>query len=352
MLHKLGERIDRCAAEIDSRNRRNLVVFSNGALLVSFIVFLASLIWPYYRALLLSHGILSLYSAFLFFCSRYIQQRRLRYIRLFMYLAFAPIMTAGVLLGSFFDPSRAAVSIVIFLCILPLFIIDKPWRIIAYQLFFAAAFVVCSFLSKTPEIFREDVFYLPIYLALGIGANIFTMYDKIESAENCVRSRRESEHDPLTELYNRKSGEEKIKSLFRARVHGTFAILDIDNFKQINDSLGHQAGDAALCTVSDAVQKVFRSSDVVWRLGGDEFAVYAVNMLDADTCRSRFEALARRLAEAETPPYGKLALRTSVGCTICAGERLDFEAIYKSSDAALYEAKNAGKGMIVVRGAP
>lgn len=352
MLNKLGERIDRCAAEIDSRNRRNLVVFSNGALLVSSIVFLASLLWPYYHALLLSHGLLFLYSGLLFFGSRYIQQRKLRRIRLILYLAFAPIMTAGVLLGSFFDPGRAAVSIVIFLCILPLFIIDKPWRIIGYQLFFAAAFVVCSFLSKTPEIFREDVFYLPIYLALGIGANIFTMYDKIESAESYVRIRHESEHDPLTELYNRKSGEEKLKSLFRAQVHGTFAILDVDNFKQINDRLGHQAGDAALCAVSDAVQKVFRSSDVVWRLGGDEFAVYAVNMLDADTCRRRFEALAGRLAEAETAPYGKLGLRVSVGCTICAGERLDFELIYKSSDAALYEAKNAGKGMIVVHSAP
>ena len=349
MLGKLAERIDRCSEEVDFRNRRNLVIFSNGALAVSSIILLASLIWPYYRPLLLTHGMLFLYSAVLFFFSRFCQQKQLRHIRLAMYLAFAPIMAAGVLLGSYYDPSRAAVSIMIFLCILPLFIIDKPWHIIAYQLFFATVFVVCSRVFKSTAVFLEDIFYLPIYLALGIGANLFSLIDKVESAENFVRIRHESEHDPLTELLNRKSGEEKMKSLFSAQVHGTFAIIDIDDFKQINDRLGHQAGDAALRSVSDGIRRVFRASDVLWRMGGDEFAIYAVNMLDADTCRKRFEALTRQLAETEIPPYGRMELHVSIGCTICAGEHLDFETIYQRSDAALYEAKSAGKGTIVVK---
>lgn len=349
MLRKLSERADRCAAEIDSRNRRNLVLFSDGALLIAAAAFAASLIWPYYRSFLLSHGLLLLYTVALFFFARFCQQKQLKHIRAAMYLAFAPYMAGAVLLGSFFDPSRPAVTIIIFLCVLPLFIIDKPRRVVAYQAGFAAVFVVCAYFAKPLSVFYDDVFYLPIYLSFGVGANILVMTDKIESAENVVRIRHESEHDALTELLNRKSGEEKLQAMFRAQIHGTFAVADIDNFKSFNDRYGHQAGDAVLCEVSRAMRSVFRASDIIWRLGGDEFAIYAVNMLDPATCRKRFEALTERIAAAQIPPYGTLSIRVSVGCVICRGERLDFEQIYQASDAALYEAKNAGKGTIVIR---
>ena len=89
----------------------------------------------------------------------------------------------------------------IFLCILPLFIIDKPWHIIAYQLFFATVFVVCSRVFKSTAVFLEDIFYLPIYLALGIGANLFSLIDKVESAENFVRIRHVEPDGRLVEAF-------------------------------------------------------------------------------------------------------------------------------------------------------
>ncbi len=348
MLHKFDTRIDKCAAEIDKRNRRNFCMLANGAMLFSVFIFLITIILPYYRPLLFSHAFLVLYSVLLFFLSRWCQQKNTKRIRPVMYLAFAPILIAGVLMGTCLDPANPAVSIIIYICILPLFIMDKPWRILLYQLFFAAVFVLFSRYFKTQEVFLSDVRYLPIYLGLGMATNVFSLMERVESAENYVRIQHESEKDMLTGLFNRKSGEEKVRDLFKAKVPGTFAILDIDDFKAINDQYGHQTGDEVLRKVSAALNSTFRSTDVIWRLGGDEFSVFAISMVDEDTCQQRFRELNLRLQEIRTAPASSRRISVSVGCTICMNETPVFEDVYHTSDVALYKAKKSGKGRLII----
>lgn len=349
-LHALNGLVREYAAEIDKRNRSSFVLFSNGALILSALIFSVTLLVPDYRSLMPSHGIIFLYSALLFFFSRWCSQKNDAYIRLEMYLAFVPLLVGAVLLGTVLDPLKPAISIVIYICLLPLFIIDRPDRIIAYQIFFAVVFVIMSRLCKPAQIFRDDTLYLPIYLALGIGTNIFSLMERVESAKNYCLLRHESERDSLTTLLNRKSGEEKLKVLFQSQVHGTFAIVDIDDFKGFNDRYGHQTGDCILQEVSRAILSVFRTSDIVWRLGGDEFAVYAVNMTDAATCIRRFEAVRDRLSAISLPAGVNEKISVSVGCTVCLGEHLNFEEVYKTSDASLYRAKKSGKGRMVISG--
>lgn len=347
-LQELCARIRRYSAEVDAINRRSLVVFSDGALLVSGLIFVTSLFFSGYRLFVLLYGILFLYCGGLFFFARWFAQKKAAGIRAVFYLVLLPFMVLGILMGTSFDPQKPAITIYLFICILPLFLLDHPRRIILFQTAVAAAFSLCSYLLKPAGVFAADLLYLPIYLALGIGANLFTMMSRAESVENFALLRRESERDALTGLYNRRAGEENVRALLQAQVHGSFAILDIDDFKLINDRLGHQRGDEALCAVAAAITDIFRSSDVVWRMGGDEFAVYAVNLLDETTCRRRFAQLTQALAAA-LPQDGAARLGISVGCVLCAGERLNFDDIYRAGDAALYEAKAAGKGRIVVR---
>lgn len=348
MLKELNRRIEECAEEIDHRNRRNFVFFSNGALIISSLALAASIIIPYYRSLLLSHGALFLYSGALFFFSRWCRQQEVGRIRLIMYLALAPLLIAAVLLGSWLDPLRPAITIMIFLCVLPLYIIDRPLHVIIYQLLFASLFILCAWQAKSAEVFQADVTYLPIYLSFGIGTYIFSLFEKVESAENYVRARQESQHDALTQLFNRRSGEERVRELFAQHQHGAFAVMDVDNFKHFNDTWGHQAGDAVLCVIAESLHHVFRTTDIIWRLGGDEFAIMALNMTDEETCNARFAQLKQELSSLEIPACGKQEVSISVGCTICTGERVDFEKVYHSSDEALYEAKKQGKGKIIV----
>lgn len=352
MLGTLSARIDACAAEIDNRNRRNLVLFSSGALLVSFMVFFVSLFLPAYRRFVLPHAILFLYSAALYWVSHRCQRKKTVHIRLIQYFSLAPLLIGGILTGTYFDPLKPAVTIIIFLCILPLYIIDRPVRIILYQLLFSAAFVICSYLIKPFEVFQSDTLYLPIYLCFGIGTNLFSLVERVESAENFVQARYESEHDSLTRLYNRRSGSEKVIALFQAQVLGTFAIIDIDNFKRFNDEYGHQIGDEVLCEVSKAMHMIFHESDVIMRLGGDEFAIYAPDVLDTQTCQKRFLALSQQLLQSCAAPHGTLEVRISVGCVICSDPHPDFDIVCNLSDAALYRAKNSGKGKIEIVSQP
>jgi diguanylate cyclase (GGDEF) domain len=347
MFESFNRQVTEYAGEIDERNRRTYIIFSSGALFLSSVVFIASALIPAYHVFLLSHGFLFLYSCFLFYFSRRCSRKKEWNIKLVMYLSFAPLLFGAVLLGTYFDPMKPAISIDIFICILPLFIIDRPARIIGHQLLFAALFVFMSHSMKPLEVFQEDVLYLPIYLSLGIGANVFTLMERIESVKNNALLRHESEHDALTMLLNRRSGEEKMKLLFEENVHGTFAIADVDEFKTFNDCFGHQVGDDVLKGISEAMMSVFRSSDVIWRLGGDEFAIFAVNLTDPEICTRKFQVLMSQIAKMELPEGVNETVSISVGCTVCSDIHLNFDDVYHASDEALYQAKSQGRGKIV-----
>ncbi len=347
-LFEIDARIDKCKEEIDNRNRRNFVLLSTGALIISIPVFACSLIFRAYSSLTLSHGVLFVYCLAMFFLAKYCDSRKTPYIRAYFYVALTPIMVLAIMFGSFFDTRNPAITFIILICILPIFLIDKLWRIILFQVISTVIFVVCSYLAKSPEMFHSDVLYLPIYIALGIGTNIFTLIFKVENAENFVGITFESEHDPLTALLNRRSGEELVTSMFKSQTRGALAIIDIDDFKLINDNYGHQTGDIVLQEIARVMQSVFRTSDVIWRLGGDEFAIFAVNVVSADTCRRRLDEVLRQLRQISVSGYDGLKVTASMGCTICNEQRMTFEEAYKESDDALYQAKKAGKDRLVV----
>jgi len=349
ILNSLANRINLCSEEVDNRNRSNLILFSKGALLLATIIICLGLILPYYRWLLLPHSILFIYTALLFFLAKYCQKNKIKHIRAIQYLLFTPLLIGGVLSSSVLDPTQQGITIILFICILPLFIIDNPWRIISYQLLFAGLFVIFAYYFKPYEVFLSDMLYLPIYMAYIIGVNIFVLMEKVSGVENYLLVCKAAEQDTLTELYNRASGELKVKQLLQKNISGSFAILDIDNFKSINDKYGHQLGDEVICKVAQVMHSVFRSTDILWRLGGDEFAIYALDITNPEICQQRFTKLMKLLENLYFPQVGAIRVGISIGCTICKSSNLEFSQLYKSSDEALYESKNNGKGQLILR---
>ena len=116
-----------------------------------------------------------------------------------------------------------------------------------------------------------------------------------------------------------------------------------------NDQYGHQLGDQVLCELANSLQSTFRPSDILWRLGGDEFAIFANGMVDPNICQRKFDELTRLLEDVDFAQAVSLHIGISVGCTIYSGKSIDFASLYKISDEALYEAKNNGKGRIILR---
>jgi diguanylate cyclase (GGDEF)-like protein len=182
------------------------------------------------------------------------------------------------------------------------------------------------------------------------------MSDQLTNAQAALTSklgmaRREALMDPLTHLWNRRGASVLLKGAFAsADQRGTplaLAVLDLDNFKRINDTGGHQAGDEVLRRVASRLLGAVRGDDAICRLGGDEFLV-----LMADTDAAIAARVAERIRHAinDTPVPtrdGALSVSVSVGCTVRQPrDTTAVEALLERADEALMESKAAGRNRV------
>jgi diguanylate cyclase (GGDEF)-like protein len=161
---------------------------------------------------------------------------------------------------------------------------------------------------------------------------------------------RQARTDPLTGLLNRRAFLEElprhIDRLDREELAGTLMFADLDNFKQLNDRMGHEIGDKALCLIATLMRDVVRPTDLVARLGGDEFALW-LNGADHMTAAERAEHLRveapRQLVEI-TDGSG-LSLGMSIGIAMRrAGGGEEVDSLIRRADMAMYEVKRSGRG--------
>lgn len=154
-------------------------------------------------------------------------------------------------------------------------------------------------------------------------------------------------HDALTKLPNRSLFAERIERAIAEAGRGSgFAVfcIDLDNFKQINDTLGHPVGDGLLCAVADRLSSCVREVDTVARLGGDEFAIVQSDVQKSEDA----ERLARRIVECVGAPYELNGHRVSAGCSVgislAPRDGATREKLLKNADMALYRSKTDGRG--------
>lgn len=151
--------------------------------------------------------------------------------------------------------------------------------------------------------------------------------------------------DPLTGLYNKAATEEMISEQVKGAEPGSsyaFLILDIDNFKHVNDTLGHSAGDFVISQFAQNIQSHFREGDIVGRIGGDEFAVF-IPFTGMESLEKKVQQLVADLHTCITTEAGKCNVSASVGIAIYPGSGMDFETLYKNADLALYKTKKREK---------
>jgi len=160
-----------------------------------------------------------------------------------------------------------------------------------------------------------------------------------------------SETDRMTGLLDRVTGEHGVEELLAAGNSGMFIEVDVDNFKTINDTLGHQTGDRVIRTVAEALRKNFRNNDIVMRLGGDEFCAFAVGIDNKELGKSLIRRLFALLDNSRIPelPEGKVCL--SVGAVITGGEKENtFEGLYAAADRAMYTSKKTAGNSLTFAG--
>jgi diguanylate cyclase (GGDEF)-like protein len=208
------------------------------------------------------------------------------------------------------------------------------------------------------RLLRADGTALPVEMHLQPMAfadgprQVVAVRDLRERAAAEAHIRFLAHHDPLTGLLNRASLHERLERAVVAAKEGgrPFALLclDLDRFKDVNDTFGHPVGDELLRIVAGRLRSLLRSEDGVYRQGGDEFVVVQTGVADL----AGVEALGRRIVEALSAPYAAagrhLTIGASVGVSLYPRDGTDPVQLLKNADIALYKAKGEGRGRVAL----
>lgn len=164
-----------------------------------------------------------------------------------------------------------------------------------------------------------------------------------------LRIQRLTLHDPLTDALNRRAFAQALEraqaGLRRGRPYALL-LLDLDHFKPLNDSLGHAAGDAALCAVAASLRGALRSTDSLGRLGGEEFCVL-LSPVEPGSARQVAQRLCERLQALDFRWEGRpWPLSASIGLALARPDEREAQAVLLRADAAMYAAKQAGRNQV------
>ena len=156
--------------------------------------------------------------------------------------------------------------------------------------------------------------------------------------------RNAAELDLMTKVFNRETAMDYIEQILKNeydRGHSLY-MLDVDNFKGLNDTLGHQTGDEFLIRLADKLKGSVRESDIIGRIGGDEFFVFLRNVSEGSLVEAKAKELLGIIADA-AKDYLQVKVSGSIGVACYPEYGSDLDTLYANADAALYEAKHAGK---------
>ncbi len=153
-----------------------------------------------------------------------------------------------------------------------------------------------------------------------------------------------AEIDPLTKLTNRAGLEKRLNgSLENKPSEGVMIIFDLDNFKSVNDELGHPEGDKVLKKFANCIKSSFREKDIVARIGGDEFIVFISSNPPEEGISDKLQSLLEDIRKEFSEYHDRYGLSTSIGVAFVDNYTKSYEDLYKCADAALYKAKRLGK---------
>jgi len=201
---------------------------------------------------------------------------------------------------------------------------------------------------KNGEIYIEWLSISTIYDADGaVLRRVATFSDLTEQKRNEAAIWRQANYDALTGLPNRSLFYDRLrrelKTLRREDQSLALLFIDLDHFKEVNDSLGHHYGDQLLVEVARRIGTCVREADTVARLGGDEFTIILPGLTEA----SRLEGVAQHIIDALARPYplgGELAqVSASIGITLYPSDAADIETLLVNADQAMYAAKAQGR---------
>ncbi len=211
-----------------------------------------------------------------------------------------------------------------------------------------------SSMNKLRASYYSDIQSTIIKLAIAVSCfSAFVIaiiiINMLKSKEKGKVLEDKAETDLLTDLYNKAATERKIQEYMEENPNGRglMFILDIDNFKKVNDTMGHAFGDVLLKTLGKEIKTEFRVTDIVGRMGGDEFMIFLKNIKDDSTIEREAGRITNFFHDFRAgEDYVKYSASASIGAAIFPDDATNFKDMYIAADQALYKAKQRGKSQL------
>lgn len=208
-------------------------------------------------------------------------------------------------------------------------------------------YVEIQFLMKQDEAYRWVSCCVYRVSADEASTALFIISDIDDKKKEEIALKERAERDGLTGLYNATTARAKISEVLSLnnsiKQKHVFVLFDLDNYKQINDTFGHDYGDQVLIDIAKLLNERFRSSDIVGRLGGDEFIVLLRDIKSYDYAEYLIDELCKSIHKTYREGGKEVTLSASVGMAMAPDDGTTIEQLYKKSDIAQYEVKKNGK---------
>jgi diguanylate cyclase (GGDEF)-like protein/PAS domain S-box-containing protein len=226
--------------------------------------------------------------------------------------------------------------------------IDEQQRIHAALVRNESVHAVLRNVRKNGDIFWNDLHIDPVINGDGEVTHFVAVLNDVTEARHYERRLQHlAHHDPLTGLANRTLLQDRLQAAIdaalRQRETGALAFLDLDNFKHINDSFGHEAGDQVLRSIAERLRLSLRDDDTVARVGGDEFVLLIGHQPGAGTVTELVERIRQAIAGPIQAGGKELVASASIGVALFPDHGVAAEQVMRAADAAMYHAKTLGK---------
>ena len=290
-------------------------------------------------------------AVFYIFSKMYIRKWKLNYFFVqSMCMLFCITLMAGLMAIDVFPyPNSPSSFVPIIQIILPTIFILKFASLISILAISDAIYCLLVLWYKNPAVQQNDIFNALAGLFFGLVVAWIVMDLRVNDNVVKARFQKMSSIDLLTGILNKRTCEENVSEYLKKRDESylcALMVMDIDNFKNVNDRLGHQYGDELLKGVGSLLTHTFRSSDIIGRIGGDEFMVLLRNVTDYKLCDRKFAQLQTGMKKlGEQLGY---SVSFSAGVAVAGNEKVSFETLFEMADDALYEAKTFGKNCHII----
>ncbi|MCR5293899.1 MAG: EAL domain-containing protein [Lachnospiraceae bacterium] len=243
-------------------------------------------------SLTLNGSLMLLYFILLAFTSSFLIPRNCPRATLLVYVFEAPVLLVSILLGTIWDPNHQALTYLMFMVVMPVFILDYLWRVLAVLSGWNLLFLILCFTVKDPSTRRGDLIHLLQFSLASAAVTIVVLKLRIDVIQSYESVRYHKEHDSLTGVRSRQSLEDVIRLCRNTPL--TVIMGDLDQLSLINDFYGREAGDDLIISFASILQEYF-GEDRVYRYGEDALLCLLPDNRE-ETCRALIQSCRKKLA--------------------------------------------------------